>query len=263
MVGNTDNIILVNGIPRKREGFLLLNYIFGLYVTYSTSNTVDITTGSCRDSTDSYNIHVTSVLTPNISASGAGGLDTGSETSDTWYYIYVIGDSTGINSVSSLISASSSSPTLPAGYDHFRRIGSIRNDASSDFLNIRGFPSADYRYFFYEENISTLQVLSSGSATTYTNVNCAAFVPPTATIIKVLLGHDGDSGESAYVKRPDNLATSPGNIEQSGASGFLVATATTYALCDVEVNGSQQVSYAVTEAASDCDIHIVGYYDNV
>ena len=41
----------------------------------------------------------------------------------------VIADSNGVNAVAGLFSVSSSNPTLPAGYDQSRRIGTVLNNS--------------------------------------------------------------------------------------------------------------------------------------
>ena len=50
-------------------------------------------------------------LTISIAASGANGLDTGSEANSTWYHIWVIAKADG--TVAGLFSTSASSPTMP------------------------------------------------------------------------------------------------------------------------------------------------------
>jgi hypothetical protein len=61
---------------------------------------------------------------------GNGGLDTGAIAANTWYHVHLIKRvDTGVVDV--LFSLSATAPTLPANYTLFRRIGSIRSDASS------------------------------------------------------------------------------------------------------------------------------------
>ncbi len=82
--------------------------------------------------------------TVDITVSGAGGLDTGTEASDTWYAVYVIYNPTSAG-VSSLLSTSFTSPTLPSGYTFYRRVGEILNDSGGDFKEIR----QNGNHFFY------------------------------------------------------------------------------------------------------------------
>src|SRR5690606_23032620 len=115
-------------------------FIQGLIVKYSSASQITIGAGACRDSTNAYTLAVSGTLTVDITASGANGLDTGSEASNTWYYVYVIGDSTGVNTPKGLLSvtneSSSGAITLPSGYDLKRQLPiAIRNNASSNILN--------------------------------------------------------------------------------------------------------------------------------
>ena len=61
---------------------------------------------------------------------GAGALDTGTIAATTWYHVFAIRkDSTGATDI--LLSLSANSPTMPTGWTHFRRIGSILTNGSS------------------------------------------------------------------------------------------------------------------------------------
>jgi len=73
-------------------------------------------------------------LTATITTSGLNGLDTGSETTATWYHIWVIynGSTTG-----SLLSISDSAPTLPSGYTFKGYVGAIYNSAAGNFITLR------------------------------------------------------------------------------------------------------------------------------
>ena len=69
--------------------------------------------------------------TVNVTAAGANGLDTGSEASSTWYYIWAIAKSDGTNA--GLFSTSYTSPTMPSGYAYKRLLGAVYNDSSANF----------------------------------------------------------------------------------------------------------------------------------
>lgn len=122
---------------------------------------------------------------------GAGGLDTGVRTADTWYFIWAIGDSTGANPDEVLLSLSPGapfgagaagtptgiSPALPAGYDLFRRIGAIRTDSSNNFISARKINGVT----MYEDITRTTIYGPAGPpGGTYQTLATAAYVPPTA-----------------------------------------------------------------------------------
>lgn len=127
-------------------------------------------------------------LTVNITASGANGLDTGSEAALTWYYVYVIYNPT-TDTTAGLLSASATSPTLPSGYTYSGLVGSIRNDGANDFIEIhqRGRLAVTLRN----------TPLSNGTATSYTAVSLIGAVPPIATAARGYLTVDRSAGTAA------------------------------------------------------------------
>ena len=67
----------------------------------------------------------------NVTLDVTADLDTGSEASNTWYYIWSFRDST--NALTFRLSASATAPTEPPNYTKERCLGAVRNDASSSF----------------------------------------------------------------------------------------------------------------------------------
>ena len=70
-------------------------------------------------------------VTTNITASGANGLDAGSEATSTLYYAWVIYNQT-TTTTAGLLSLSKTAPTMPSGYTYKSLVGEIYNDSSSD-----------------------------------------------------------------------------------------------------------------------------------
>jgi hypothetical protein len=64
---------------------------------------------------------------------GANGLDAGALANNTWYYFYVIYDSTG-GTTAGLASTSATAPTLPGAYDYMKLVGAMRTGGSATFL---------------------------------------------------------------------------------------------------------------------------------
>lgn len=137
-----------------------------------------------------------------INASGAapvaGGLDTGpaTETADTFYFVYLIEDSTGTNPTDGILSLSSSAPALPTGYDLFRRVGSGRNDGSSDFIPANNINGVTHRGA--APNLSpTVAVLVfdiSPAADLFVSFSLASVVPPTSQEAFMSVGIVSTSG---------------------------------------------------------------------
>lgn len=101
---------------------------------------------------------------------GAGGIDAGSEASSTWYFLWLIAKADG--TVDAILSLSSSAPALPAGYIYQALVGAVYNDSGSDFIDLF---QTDNKVVRQEVN-----VLSGGTATTFSSVSLATAVPTTA-----------------------------------------------------------------------------------
>ena len=106
-------------------------------------------------------------LTATITTSGVNGLDTGSEASSTWYHIWVIYNGT---TVASLLSASSTAPTMPSGYTYKKYVGAVYNGSDNNF--------DDFMQNGNSVDVPVVQVASG--ITTTTTIDLSAFVPPTA-----------------------------------------------------------------------------------
>jgi len=95
------------------------------------NNQVDLTADYItvyNSSQQSLVVSVPSALVCDLAVSGIGGLDTGSEASDTWYYLYVVYNP-ATDDTKLIFSLSTTSPTLPSGYSYFRRVSRERNNA--------------------------------------------------------------------------------------------------------------------------------------
>lgn len=114
----------------------------------------------------------TGLTMPNVdlTASGASGLDTGTLSPETWYYIWII--SLGSNSLRAMVSLSPTSPTMPEYYTYARCVGAIRTNGSSDIPWFKQVGN-ELRYispFWAKANAFTTD--------TWTLNNLALYVPP-------------------------------------------------------------------------------------
>jgi hypothetical protein len=124
--------------------------------------------------------------TLNTALTGAGGLDAGTLAASTWYFVYAIYNLT-TPTQNILMSASATTPTLPADYTYSALIGSIRVDGSK---NIIGFKQLGRRWqYVVGSNLSGMPVVASGvsgsvSTPIYTAAAVTVSVPtPIATTI--------------------------------------------------------------------------------
>jgi hypothetical protein len=112
------------------------NYIAGLTLsTAGSSNQFNVAAGVAADSTnvDMLNLSATLTKTTALWVPGTGGaLDTGAIANSTWYHVFLI-KNVSTQTVDVLISLSPTAPTLPSGYTRFRRIGSMKTNASAQW----------------------------------------------------------------------------------------------------------------------------------
>ncbi len=175
---------------------LLTGAIFGLHLTAFTDDTVTVSEGCARCIDDNLNLVSTGDLVADITASGAGGLDTGAVTDDTWYSVWLIG---GIDDTTDvLLSLSETAPTMPGTYYAKRRIGWVCTDGTDDILPFTQLLNAGAdRWMFW--HVETNLMSSPGASDTFavTPVSAATVVPPTAIRQDVfLMVHKGNAGET-------------------------------------------------------------------
>jgi len=167
-------------------GFGSKDDISGLKLTWLTTATIQIEVGDCVDETNLEMMEVTTPLSLDITLSGDGGLDTGSEQSDKHYFVWLLKRiSTGL--IGRVFSLSDTSPTLPAAFpggDTAKRfLGQARNDGPN-LLEFYQIGKRNNRKYFYLENVAggNLEILSSGTATSYNDVDASSLIPPNATL---------------------------------------------------------------------------------
>jgi hypothetical protein len=116
---------------------VLRGYLAGLTMsTAGSSATMSVAAGQCSDSANAVTIALASAIGKTTSAwavgTGNGGLDTGAIANSTWYHFYVIRrPDTGVVDV--VCSTNATTPTLPANYTQYRRIGAGRTNGSAQW----------------------------------------------------------------------------------------------------------------------------------
>ena len=239
-------------------------YVDGLALSWASVSTVTVAAGRARSDDDAFDIVLAAPITPSIAASGVNGLDAGGEAASTWYAIWVIGDSTGVNAGATLISASFSAPTLPAGYDKKRRIGCVRNSSGSDFLRFFQRWNGRTRRYWYDESRATVQILSGGAATTFTAASCATRIPPSSQngifgvgFLAPTVG--GATGDELEVRPTGGNSTSGPYIFRAG----ITAASSMLADGEMVVSAAQSIDYLVTDPDDRADIFVLGFDDEI
>lgn len=153
-------------------------YITGCTPAYTSTTTVTISSGQVRDSTDSFDVAVSSSLVINFAVRGANGLDTGTFAASTGYYLYVLYDQSQTNAPVALASLSATAPTMPSlngvTFSHFRLVGWVLSDGSTHLLPFYVARGGSTPFYQWDAPIS---VLSAGAATTATAVSLSTAMP--------------------------------------------------------------------------------------
>lgn len=117
---------------------MLRSYLAGCTMsTAGSSTTMSIAAGIAMDSTNAYPMTVAAIgkLSSGgtwVVGTGQPGLDTGAIANNTWYHFYAIRrPDTGVTDV--IFSTNATTPTLPASYTQYRRIGSGLTDGSAQW----------------------------------------------------------------------------------------------------------------------------------
>jgi len=192
-----------------------------------------------------------STITGTVSSSGLNGLDFGTLAINTWYHIYLIGDSTNISPLATVFSANASAPTYPTGYDISRRIGSMRTNGSSEALRASSFDGWTSMWSPQIAALSSPVVLPGAT------IGLGVHVPPGCRKARMTVDYAASGGDTLYTAIGTLAPTNDVNMWKrvvahvgavadiqvqwmqhlDGSSQFYVATASALAtLFDVQVD---------------------------
>lgn len=252
-------------------------YINGLKLAYLTGTTMTVTAGRCSNSTNAndisvglpYNVAATQTgvlpvaagtgdITINTAANGAGGLDTGSMANNTFYAVYAIGDSYGVNDGSAIISANLTSPLMPQGYDMYFRIGYIKSSGAAAILPFRQDGCGLDRWMWYDAPIAT--DVTNGSSATFAAVDCSAGLPAaTPTMARFYCAFTPTAADDTLVLVP---GTSTATLGYASASGSVAGVVETVQLtCPTDSPVTDAIDYKVTGSA--VAISVQAYLDQL
>lgn len=245
------------GLPAK--------FIQGCETVYASASSIQIRPGLAISSDGTASLTVSSAITVDFAnANGANGLDTGSEASSTWYYVWLIKNPT-TGTVAGLLSASRTSPTLPSGYTKKVMLPiAWRNDSSSNLVPIEiasGWPQAPVVYYSnYETFNSNYRLVINGTATTFTAISsttCQALLPPIARGALLYSGQgNSNAADGRTYIRPGGSSLSTGMLvgESDGASALY------WMVPYAPVSSTQGMEYRVVDGSSYIDV--MGFYVN-
>jgi hypothetical protein len=200
-------------------------YVYGCALSTTTNTTCLVTTGFIRDDTNTIDMEVTAQLTINGAEIGANGLDIGELDTDEWYAVFIIGDKYKFNPPAALISLSLTDPVMPNGYSVKRRIGWLKTDGSSHFIAMaHDGVGNERRYSWVNSEAADIIVLSGGTETSFTNIDCSALIPPTARNAVFNFEYEPKLAENKFYIRLDGTAVTTnfvyyGNVAEKIGSG--------------------------------------------
>ncbi len=229
-------------------------YITGLVVSWASVSTVTIGTGFCRDSGNLKNIRVGSALTVDITTSGANGIDTGAEASNTWYYVWVIAQASGANP-RGLLSTSSTAPTMPTGYSVKRLVGAVKNNAGSDFADFTTFGTGTVRRYCWNTLLTNRRVLAGGTDAAMTDVDCSAYVPAGFAPCFAYLAVGANTNTAQVYLRPNGVSV--------GSTARAILAADTNQHLTMQLDSSAVFEYQRNAGTGTIDIDVEGFDFNL
>lgn len=246
--------------------------IFGLTLSNNTpspNTKINVSAGQCRDSTNTVDIVLPTGISKDISAVWAVGNNNGMRDSATAlaasqsYAIFVI-----FNSAASLVdvlcSQSATSPSLPAGYDYFRRIGFLPRLGSDNRppsgTNIPGFTQWGNQWLLFNGN----NELSGQTGSTAAQLK-DMLLPLGAKVYGRFYGQCNVAAGATVLMRvwdPDQ-----GVVPALGGTGqwgqIRLSTSEAYLVSDFEMssNTAGQVYVEVSDATATWALKTIGWTD--
>lgn len=260
---NGSTVQLITSAPGIEKG-----YFQGPPPEYTNASTITVKSGLIlRNSADTFDFDITGDITVSLATSGAGGLDNGSEASNTWYYLYLIGNSTAATANSAVFStvneAATGTITLPTGYDVKHQLPlAVRNDNSSNIIPFWVMQWGPYEtmvrfdvsfpgHSTYTSSNSVTNVLAGGTATTSTAVTASSFVPTAIAKRAWIRAQNADASGPDTLYIVDNVNTTTYSMSDDQSRVHDLQTW-------VELDGSSQFNYYAT-ATPDVDIDVMGF----
>jgi len=152
-----------------------LNAVDDLRLTYTSATEITILAGSCNDSTNGISLNSPVPLLVDITAAGAGGLDTGAVAANTMCYVWLIYNPT-TNTYAGMFSLSDSAPTMPAGYTYMRRLGAGTVNNSTELYNFIMHGTGRERTVFYRADVDVNSAVVNSTAAWVAGVGLVVFI---------------------------------------------------------------------------------------
>jgi hypothetical protein len=245
-------------------------HLWGLTLsTAGSSATFSVAIGQAVDSTNVDFMTLASSISKTTAAWAVGtgngawdGTGTNPTGASIWQHVHLI-KRTDTGVVDILISASATSPTLPASYTEFRRIGSMKTNASNQWIAFNQFGNN----FYWVTGVNDSTSIPTSTDTVYT----LASVPTGVRVIPfVQIGLAGTSNTiGARIRSPDMNSTETAISASNGlATWDVVANGSTitrsaWANMPIITNTSAQVNIIADSlnSGNGFTLRTEGWYD--
>lgn len=249
-------------------------YIDGLTLSNGTdtTNDINIAAGTCRDSTNTVNITISTAMGKQLDANWAAGGTTGSPAgmrnsaagiADTTYHIYAVSKadgtadvyahtSTTVATVLSALQAESGG----ASYLYARRIGSIVRRSAAIQQFTQGSDG------FFRMKTPTLDVSDTGLSTTFTNYTLAS-VPNGLSLrvhLNIALSHSSAT-RAVIIQNPSDTQTLPDTSAAPLGSARSKDGVMVMGQVTVVTNTSAQISAAADGGSTTLQAAVLGWWD--
>jgi hypothetical protein len=184
--------------------------------------------------------------------SGNGSLDTGSIANNAWYHVFLIERvDTGV--VDILVSASATTPTLPANYTKRRRIGSMKTDGTGQWIR---FSQVGSMFLWYTDALD----VNNGTIGT-TAISVTISTPPGVRMLALLRLAITNTTAGAAV-RVSSLDVSD-QTPASGNSNLAVQVASTFMFAEIDevTNTTSQVRMRSSGSGTTYYVNTKGWVD--
>ena len=231
-----------------------LIYANGCVPSWVSTTELSVSAGQLRDLSNVNDLVVPASLTINSVVIGAGGLDIGTLAASSFYTIYVIASSAGRADPAAILSLSQTGPLVPVNYDMWLMVGHVTTDGSINFLPFTMTGNGLVRTMKYDTPVA---VVTTGHATTFTDVDASGLVPAIATQIKLQVSLTPNTAGNAVELRAKGSAATNGNAAMSGD----VAAVAHQGQMEVTCDSAAKFQYLLSNASDAVTISVVGYQE--
>lgn len=247
-------------LPLANAGYL---YVQNLEMAFVSGTSITVAAGQARDVTNTNDIVLPALVTINAATNGLNALDTGALANNTFYAVFAVASSTSANPqtadsvrpAGALLSLSATAPTLPAGYDMFRRIGYVLTSGAAAILDFTQRANGVNRDMWYANAIATN--ITAGASATFAAVTASASVPVLAkeVFLEAILTADAGATRTAALRAHSSASTLGQVFMSSPASTVTTASL----LCPCDASGA--IDYLVSNTSAAIALNVSGYLD--